>query len=114
MKTKTINVKADFSADPYGRTLKDGPDNGQRFRETILVPALNENDEVIVDFEKVLCGPSFLDEAFAGIIRRGYYTKEELLNKLRFRHKLESYHDDYNNMLNEATYEIDKDTELSY
>ncbi len=110
--TKKINVKSDFSTDPYGRDPRDGPDNGQRFREDFIMPALNDFEYVIVDFEDVLCGPSFIEETFGGIIRRGYMNKKELLAKVTFKHELKSYLEDYKYVVDNAAYGIERDIPL--
>ncbi|MGR6838116.1 STAS-like domain-containing protein [Aliivibrio wodanis] len=66
--TKTINVQ-DFSAFPGPRFIKLGDYSGEEFRDTILIPALAEND-VIVNLDGVFgFGSSFLEEVFGGLIR---------------------------------------------
>ena len=72
----TINIAERFSRHPAGRVALDGPDNGERFREEILVPALNEalgsghGGRVIVDIDGCRSfGSSFLEEAFGGLAR---------------------------------------------
>jgi len=81
---KRIVVAEDFSRVPAGRFLRDGPGNGQRFREDFLVPALRRFDEVIIYLDGTEgYGSSFLDEAFAGLITRGLISKQDLLAKLR-------------------------------
>ncbi len=67
---KLIQVAEQFSRFPAGRTT--GPANGASFREKLLVPALDENEQVIVDFNGVVGLPSsFLEEAFGGLVRNG-------------------------------------------
>jgi len=72
----TIDVAERFSRHPAGRVPSDGPDNGERFREEILVPALkeaierNERARVIIDIDGCRAfGSSFLEEAFGGLAR---------------------------------------------
>ena len=73
----TISVARDFSPYPAGRYLEDGQFNGTTFRRNLLVPALNDNDYVEVDFDGVAgFGSSFLDEAFGGLIRDEGMSKE--------------------------------------
>lgn len=65
-----------------GRVRADGNSSGERFRDDFLIPALKSNDvvEILLD-EAEGYGSSFLDEAFGGLIRKGY-TMEELKKKL--------------------------------
>ncbi|AMS32659.1 hypothetical protein AEM42_10195 [Betaproteobacteria bacterium UKL13-2] len=84
MKTKQLNVALDFSPEPAGRYPEDGPFNGQRFREELLVPALVDNDEVCVNFDGTEgYGSSFLNEAFGGITRLELLSEHTLREKLR-------------------------------
>lgn len=99
-----IDVGRDFSEVPGGRFPEDGPFNGQLFRETVLVPALRDHQVVCVTLDNTDgFGSSFLDEAFAGMIREGYFTREELRQRLliraskpsslRYLRKIEEYMD---------------------
>ncbi|MBY7906184.1 STAS-like domain-containing protein [Vibrio fluvialis] len=88
---KKITVTVDFHPRPKGRYKKDAPGceftAGEVFREKILVPALNENEHVIVDLTGYnRYGRSFLDEAFGGLISRAGFTKEQLDSKLTIQH----------------------------
>jgi len=67
-----------------GRYPTDGAFNGETFREDKLVPMLRENDvvEVIIDDAEGY-GSSFLEEAFGGLVRKGYFTLEALKQKLK-------------------------------
>ena len=69
--SRSIVVARDFSRSPAGRTVDDGPNSGERFREELLWPALkNGTDDVEVDLRGALTfGSSFLDEAFGGLVR---------------------------------------------
>lgn len=85
MSIKTINIAEDFSPYPAGRDDDDGKGfHGQRFREEFLIPALNDPElehlRVILDGAETL-GGSFLEEAFGGLIRRGF-TKRDLKKRL--------------------------------
>ncbi|MOA43338.1 hypothetical protein D3C78_1654790 [compost metagenome] len=56
------------------------------------MPALRANDRVIVDLNGVLSlGSSFLEEAFGGLVRNGYYTAKELSSKLIIDFQVKSY-----------------------
>ncbi|MBY6006720.1 STAS-like domain-containing protein [Salipiger bermudensis] len=84
---KMISI-ADFSRYPSGRDDNDGDFNGARFRETVLVPALEEaiqsGGRVCVSLKGVMSfGSSFLEEAFGGLIRSGRFTKEQIRSTMR-------------------------------
>lgn len=82
----TINVATDFYKRPAGRFKKDHAYSGEAFREDVLKPKLNslpKNDKLLVDFSEVsISATSFLDEAFAGLVRSGEFTSQELEKKI--------------------------------
>jgi hypothetical protein len=72
MTTEIIDVAAQFSPYPFGRYPEHGPFNGQRFRDEFLLPALRRGARVVVDLTRARgVAPSFLEEAFGGLIRAG-------------------------------------------
>lgn len=78
-----IGIAKDFTDTPGGRYRTDGPFSGQEFRENHLVRALLADEDVVVDLEGVMgLPPSFLEEAFGGLVRAGY-TPDELRRRLR-------------------------------
>ena len=80
---KTISVGKDFSDTPMGRYPTDGGFSGERFREELLAPALKTEDQVCVIIDDAEgYGSSFLEEAFGGIVRKGYQTASDLKKKL--------------------------------
>ncbi len=80
---KIINIGKEFSEEPAGRYITDGPFSGEKFREEILSPALRENEKVSIELDDVEgLGSSFLEESFGGLIRNKYFTVEELKQKL--------------------------------
>lgn len=82
---RTIRVAQEFSRYPAGRFMKDGPYSGEFFREKFLCPALErvDSDLLVVDLDGARgYGSSFLEEAFGGLVRRGF-SKTLLLEKLR-------------------------------
>jgi hypothetical protein len=88
---RTIVVVKEFNPRPKGRYVGDAPgcenSSGEAFREKILVKELKENETVLVDLTGYnRYGRSFLDEAFGGLISRGYFTKAELDEKLTVKH----------------------------
>ena len=84
-----IKVATDFYRRPAGRFKSDGRYSGETFREDFLLPKLQQladNDKLIVDFTDVsMSGSSFLEEAFGGLVRKGYFTVEQLEEKLEIR-----------------------------
>jgi len=80
---KTISIGKDYSDTPLGRYEGDGPFNGTRFREEFLRPALESGEAVHVKIDDTEgYGSSFLDEAFGGLVRFGYFSASELQSKL--------------------------------
>lgn len=85
MKITKVSVAKDFSTVPIGRYYADGPVSGQAFRERLLVPALERQESVEVDFDGVEgYGSSFLEEAFGGLIREHGFSPAGLLDRLSF------------------------------
>ena len=85
-KTRRIQLAKEFSRAPFGRTPKDGPHSGQVFRDRHLVPALEKHEHVEVWLDGVaMLGTSFLEEAFAGLVRSGSFTEDELRRKLEIK-----------------------------
>lgn len=94
---KRIKIATDYSDTPVGRFPEDGEYNGTRFREEFLRPALSEEDKVRVDIDGVEgYGSSFLEEAFGGLVRKGYFTVPELRKRLEIAYEdqdFRMYHD---------------------
>ena len=81
---KRIDIAKDFSDTPLGRYPTDSPVSGERFREEFLCPALKDNDSVTVVIDGAEgYGSSFLDEAFGGLVRKGYYSADQLEQLLK-------------------------------
>lgn len=73
-----IYVK-NFTLAPGARYRKLGKGSGEEFRDDILVPAFEQDKNLIVDLDGVLgYGSSFLEEAFAGLIRLQKFTLQEI------------------------------------
>lgn len=78
MTMSQIHVATDFHPRPFGRTAAHDPEaNGAKFRDEQLVPALRAaiqaGGRLIVDFAGTgAVAPSFLEEAFGGLIERGF------------------------------------------
>ncbi|PHS24249.1 MAG: hypothetical protein COA84_09680 [Robiginitomaculum sp.] len=83
MNDHTINVAADYSPTPLGRHSKHGNYSGQRFRDELLIPALNKYDRLIIDFDGVAGLPSsFLEEAFGGLVRKRVITAQKFFSRV--------------------------------
>jgi len=74
-----IKIARQFSKEPAGRYSKDGPNSGERFRDELLIPALEKSNSVSVDLDGTEgYGSSFLEEAFGGLVRLRGYTAGDL------------------------------------
>lgn len=82
---KRIRVGEDFSPDPAGRYRTDGDGSGEAFREDCLRPLFESEGkvEVVIDDGVEGYGSSFLVEGFAGLVKYGYITNEELLRRIK-------------------------------
>lgn len=93
----TIKIAKDYSDTPLGRFPDDGKFNGTTFRDGYLRPALEKGGKVIVDIDDVEgYGSSFLEEAFGGLVRNGYFSAADLQKNLEIAYKhpdFKMYHD---------------------
>jgi len=89
MKSITINLIDQFSKSPYGRDeLDDKENNGKAFRQKFLVKELKDHKKVTVILDGYnRYGRSFLDEAFAGLIRDEGFTLEQIKKILEIKHR---------------------------
>jgi hypothetical protein len=93
---KTLNIGKDFSPDPIGRFRSDGNRSGETFREDYFKKALEGLDpgeklEIILDDGVESYGSSFLSEGFAGMVKYGFITSEELLAKIEINYTNEDF-----------------------
>jgi len=80
----TIKISKDFSPFPAGRYTTDGNYSGEKFRNDILIPAIENNDSVCINFDGGIgYGSIFLEEVFGGLIRLGY-NSQPLIQQLQF------------------------------
>lgn len=83
-----IDVGRDFSETPGGRYRRFGPFSGEEFRKRKLVPRLRDAIEkgerlsVRIDRVRRSYQSSFLDEAFAGLIRDEEFSYQEVKDHL--------------------------------
>ena len=82
MTQSRVSVAKDFSKYPAGRFIADGPASGEEFRERFLLPALRNNNSLIIELDGTRgYGSSFLEEAFGGAVREGfgpYFVRESI------------------------------------
>ena len=82
----TINIAEDYTRFPGGRYPEDGKGNGTNFRKRFLVPVLQRHDRAVVVLDGAAGYPSsFLDEAFAGLVRIEGFTAEQVLTAFDFK-----------------------------
>ncbi|EHR6401698.1 STAS-like domain-containing protein [Vibrio parahaemolyticus] len=85
---KTINVVDEFHPRPKWRYRHEGDGSGQEFREDVLRQALKDFDSVHVDLSGYnRYGPSFISEAFGGLIRDEGFSLAYLKQHLTIEHK---------------------------
>lgn len=78
----TISIAEDFSKCPGGRFPCDGPYSAEEFRDNILIPALRNNNKVIIKLDGTRGYSScFLEEVFGGLYRNGVSIKD--INKIK-------------------------------
>lgn len=70
-----LSIAKDFSPYPDGRYRKDGDWCGEAFRDDKLLPAfkaaMKQGDTLEISLDGVqILSPSFLDEAFGGLVRK--------------------------------------------
>jgi STAS-like domain of unknown function (DUF4325) len=113
----TINIGIEFSEVPAGRYPDDGPFNGEAFREEYLKDIfINPQNytlpvNIILDDNVEGYGSSFLNEAFGGIVRKGYATAETVKKSLNFIYSNEEfsyYKERIISYINEAVYGSEK------
>lgn len=91
MQTKMISVVNDFSENPAGRYVADGPNSGERFRNEYLLPPLREGKSIVVNLDGALgFGSSFLEEAFGGLVRNGI-PASDLLKRITIKSSVSIY-----------------------
>lgn len=96
---------ATFSRTPFGRYDRDSDFSAEKFRDTVLIPAIEnaQGEDVQVDFTRVALGvgSSFLEEAFGGLVRKGF-DKNELIAHLSVKDRIGIYDKQVKKFIEEA------------
>lgn len=93
----TFNIGKKFSNEPSGRFYSDtGARSGEAFREDHLkklIADLKPGEKVtfILDDDVDTYGSSFLTEGFAGMVKYGYISADDLLAKIDFKYSDNDY-----------------------
>ncbi len=80
----TIRVAKDFSLMPSGRSYTDGSYTGEHFYDYLVhtMDSIPDDEKIIVNFDGILsAGSSFLEQSFAGLIRKKNITKKQFPDK---------------------------------
>jgi len=81
----TVRIASDFSRHPAGRFVSDGPFSGEAFRRKFLEPNLGKSEAIVIEMDGARgYGSSFLEEAFGGLVRKGY-AKDLIKSKISFK-----------------------------
>jgi len=88
----TIEIARDFSPVPAGRLKTDGRFSGEGFREQLLQVLKDSPGKIRIVLDGAEgYGSSFLEEAFGGLVRKGYYTPHQLMERLEIVAKSRPY-----------------------
>ncbi len=82
----TIIIAEDYTKYPGLRYEYLTPNiSGEKLRDEFLIPALENNESIVVVMDGNIGQyiPSFLEECFAGIIRKKKYSMEEFKSKVK-------------------------------
>ncbi|QNQ62420.1 STAS-like domain-containing protein [Brucella sp. 6810] len=90
---RTISIVEDFTPFPGGRFKRNGKGSGEEFRERYLIPLLKNDQKAEIRLDGASgYPPSFLEEAFGGLVRAGYEkSKIEQLLTFKASPEYESY-----------------------
>lgn len=101
----TIELKvSNYTKDPFGRYLTDGPGNGTEYRRSFILPELRKGNDIVIDLDGIHdeYGSSFIVEAFANLIRKEGYSYEEISSRISFRSENQEWIDEINYYIEEA------------
>lgn len=79
-----ISIAESFSPFPAGRYPEDGPFNGTKFRDQVLIPALKDHENVVIDIDGVALLPSsFWEEIWGGLVRTRNFKEADIENRVK-------------------------------
>lgn len=80
-----VDICRDFSRTPGPRKIKDGPYSGEKFYKTVLAPAFENHEKIIVILDGTEgYGSSFIDEAFRNLVIQSGLSLREIKSRLSF------------------------------
>lgn len=81
-----IVIALDWSMSPTGRYERDGESNATAFKKRFILDNLKAGENFFIDLDGTDgYGSSFLDEAFAGLVRDNLIAKEEFFQRFTFK-----------------------------
>ena len=96
MTLNIISIAKDFSLFPGGRLKVSSKCSGEEFREKVLTPALIAGVPFVVDLDGVKgYPPSFLEEAFGGLMRNGF-TLDQVRSLMTVKSEKQAWVDEVN------------------
>lgn len=98
--TMRLSIAREFRRAPMGRNRVDGKYSGEAFREDLLRPrlarAIDKRDVLVVNFDGMsTLTPSFMEEAFGGLVRENSFSVEDVLQVIRFEPEGDPFWDSY-------------------
>lgn len=86
IKPINIHIASEWSKSPTGRYETDGKSNATSFKKKFIYEPLSRGKRFVIDLDGTHgYGSSFLDEAFAGLVRDKHVRKEEFFNIFAFK-----------------------------
>lgn len=91
-----VKIAEDFSPNPGPRYKSEGIHSGEVFRNTLLIPAIEnalfKNDKILIDLDDTNgYEAGFLEEAFGGLIRLDFFDLSLIKNVIVIKSDQEPY-----------------------
>ncbi|MGJ3648923.1 STAS-like domain-containing protein [Sphingomonas sp. GlSt437] len=85
-----FSIARDFSRNPGPRLKSQGAASGEALREAIKRNLQNFAGRIVIDLDGTAgFGSSFLDEAFAGLVRKGVLSRADAHRRLAFKSQID-------------------------